>query len=257
VRKPGSEFKVYQNLAYQGMPDLERFGIRRAQIVGRGFWVDDSKRNAADPAKIRQLLAKYPRDDEPMVIDIEHLPISSKNPSSAANVDALIQIVDAFRSVDPGKKLGYYAIIPQADYWRALDIPVGARAQWQRDNDLAQRLEPHVDLIFPSIYTFYDDRVGWVKRAETAVCEARRLSKKPVIVFLWPEYHESATKAGEYISPDYWELQLRTIHRVADGVIIFGGYDIQAKKVRKWDDPAWWSVTRKLLDEWRSGTKFK
>jgi hypothetical protein len=93
----------------------------------------------------------------------------------------------------------------------------------QQDNNRAASLARGVDMVFPSLYTFYPDQAGWLSFAAAQVCEARRLSSGPVYVFLWPEYHPGSSSGGEAISPDYWRFQLETARRLADGIVIWGG----------------------------------
>ena len=109
-------------------------------------------------------------------------------------------------------------------------------------------LQGSVDMLFPPAYTNDRDRQAWVSSTEQHICEARRLSSKPVYVFLWPEYHEGSRYRGEYLTGDYWRLQLETAYRLADGVVIFGGYDVQANRPRRWDPRApWYPVTLEFI----------
>jgi hypothetical protein len=140
--------------------------------------------------------------------------------------------------------LGLYGILPIRDYWRAID-PV-KKLLWQAENDKLESLVDFVDVLYPCCYTFYDDRAGWVKYATANIQEARRLSKgKPVIVFLWPQYHNSnATLIGQLIPSDYWRLQLETAKQYADGVVIWGGFQVQ------WDELApWWIETKDFISK--------
>jgi hypothetical protein len=110
------------------------------------------------------------------------------------------------------------------------------------------KIATQVDALFPSIYTFYTDRQGWVTYAVAQIAEARRKAHgKPVYPFLWPEYHDSAPLfAHSPIDPDYWELELNTVYQHADGVVIWGGY---SNGPDPWNEDApWWQVTKRFLN---------
>ena len=44
-------------------------------------------------------------------------------------------------------------------------------------------------MIFPSLYTVYDDQGHWLRFAEANMVEARRYGK-PVIPFIWPQIQQ-------------------------------------------------------------------
>jgi hypothetical protein len=92
------------------------------------------------------------------------------------------------------------------------------------------------------LYTFYEDRDGWVKYAVAQISEARRYGgNKPVYVFLWPQYHEPP---NAYLPTDFWRLELETAKQYADGVVIWGG-----SLHETWDNSApWWIETKKFID---------
>jgi hypothetical protein len=75
------------------------------------------------------------------------------------------------------------------------------------------------------------------------------MSTKPVYVFLWPEYHDSnAALRGTQIDAKYWRTQLETARKFADGIVIWGGYDLLKNRPRKWnEEDAWWKETRNFL----------
>jgi hypothetical protein len=97
--------------------------------------------------------------------------------------------------------------LPIADFWRAVSLnPANAQFRsWQADNDRLKSLEADVDVLLPSLYTYYDEPEGWRNYAIAQICEARRISKRPVIVFLWPEFHESNHRVRDrFLPPDFW-----------------------------------------------------
>lgn len=251
-------FKVFQALLFSDMPDLRRQGIAPAYVIDRGFWKGENQSGVADPAKVAALINALPRDGAPIVIDIEWAELRYNHVDTAASakarakVDQLRKIAGQFKAAAGKRAVGYYGIFPLSDYWRAIDTPAGGFSDWQLNNNDLSPINTNIDVTFPSLYTYYRDRAGWVKQAHALVCEARRVSGKPVYVFVRPEFEESTVDAGRYLPPDYWQLELETLYRIADGVVLWGGYDLPADRRRPWDANApWWKVTQKLMGKWR------
>jgi hypothetical protein len=255
-RPAGAPFRVFNGMFFAGQPDLRRYGMEPIHIIDRGIWRNEAdRRGPPDPAILRQTLARLPDDGAPVVINVENFDPGVADPqASAAALRRLIQIHDAFRAAAPRRALGHYSMLPGRDYWRAVRGPGSPPYRaWQRENDRLRSLEQRVDLIFPSLYAFYNDPASWETFAEAQICEARRLSRKPVYVFLWFEYHPSEQGTGRFIPPDYWRRQLETARRYADGVVIWGGYDIANSRLRTWDPRApWWRETEAFLSRQRA-----
>lgn len=246
-------FRVFDGLIYAQKPDLSRQGLRPIHLIDRNIWADESRRTSGppDPVLVRRALESLPADGAPVVLDIEDLDPGAADPqASAVAINWLNQIRAVFRSADPNRSLGFYGLVPNRDYWRAVEGPDSPRYRaWQRENDRLAPIERGVDANYPSLYTFYEDEAGWVTYATAQICEARRLSSKPVYVFLWPEFHTGSTNAGHFISPSFWRLQLETAYRLADGVVIWGGYDIAESHLRPWDPQApWWQETMRFME---------
>ncbi|MDO9084545.1 MAG: hypothetical protein Q7U56_14825, partial [Humidesulfovibrio sp.] len=105
-----------------------------------------------------------------------------------------------------------------------------------------------VDIIFPSLYTFYDDPAGWKKYAIATIQEAKRYGK-PVYPFLWYQYHDSnKLLGGKPIPAAIWRMQLETCLKYADGVVIWGGYK------ELWsEEAAWWQETKTFMNALSTG----
>jgi len=234
------EFKVFDGMMHKGKPDLSEYGIEPTNIVYEYYFFDKNKKQDASPSltSLRKIVWDAKKKKTAItILDIERW---------VSLVDAperYLKVVNQFRWFDPKLKIGFYAVVPSRDYWRATK---GSKSkeykEWQIQNDKFQEVGDNVDYICPSIYTFYDYQPGWIKYAEENIKEAKRLAKgKPVYVFLWPMYHESNKELqGKFIPVDFWKLQLDLVYRLADGVIIWGG--------GSWDESAeWWKVTQQFL----------
>lgn len=219
--------QVFDATSYLSKPDL---GLPRCYVVSASaLWGPSDDRNllptrmaAAQPTALTAL-------------NVEQWPVPERIPD-------LITTLGLFRQHFPHIRVGYYDLCPKRDYWRAILSPDSAKfRQWQQENDAMAPLARQVDLIFPSLYTFYPDRAGWIKYATANIAEARRYHKA-VYPFIWPQYHSSASQAGQYLDADYWQVQLETVGSLADGLVIWGGYKLP------WDEAApWWQVTKEFL----------
>ncbi len=111
-------------------------------------------------------------------------------------------------------------------------------------DDELRPLARKVDILFPSLYTYYDDVEGWRTYARITLEEARRFGK-PVYAFLWPEFHDSNEKLkGHYLPVDFWRMEMELCYELADGIVIWGGWQ------QTWDDHApWWIETKAFLAE--------
>lgn len=250
--KKAALFRVFQALIHSNQPDWRRYGIETAHVIDRGIWRDEKNWRDADPNKIRAVVKALPADGGPVVIDIENLDLHRANTAMGANVRELDRIAGWFKTAAEGRPIGYYGLAPLGDYWRAIDYPPGGTIDWQQDNDSAASINRNADYIFPSLYTHYRDEAGWIRQAKAMVCEARRISGKPVYPFIWPEFHPGTTNEGLEVPAEFWRLQLQTLREVADGVVIWGGYDLQKNKQRQWNENSdWWRVTREELSRWQ------
>jgi len=249
------KFSIFDATAYLKKPDLSSLGIKPMKILDRGFWAQENYREAPDRDRVKAVVDKFPKDAAAIVLDIEHWPVRGDAAVVSASISKLHAVIAMFKMYAPYRMFGYFSLLPIRDYWRAIQ---GSRNpkyhEWQVENDVLVSLERDVDVMFPSVYTFYDDRAGWLKYAEAQICEARRISKKPVFAFLWPEYHNSNAKLkGTFVDAAFWRLQLDTMRKYADGVVIWGGWDLALNRAREWDDNAeWWQQTKEFAIQLKS-----
>ena len=199
--------------------------------------------------KVRSVVKELGEASVPVVLDIERWPLKGDAQAVKTSVSKLLMVLSWIKNEMPRAQIGTYGTVPLPDYWRAIRGQTNAEFQvWQRDNDRLDELLPHMDALYPSIYTFYSDRQGWVTYAIAQIEEARRKANgKPVYAFLWPQYHESNYLIGlKPIEPDYWELQLNTVSQYADGVVIWGGWGKNEPELWNEDAP-WWQVTKRFM----------
>jgi len=162
----------------------------------------------------------------PIVLDIEKLPLKGSPDIVSQHLQVLATLADWTRADAPGKAVGYYG------YNTLTGVP-------PEDRTYAQQLARHVDAFFPSMYTFDDNRGAWATRATNEAAEDRSLGPgKPVFFYLWPQYHDGTPKQFQYIDAAYWQFQLSTAYRDADGIVLWGPSRFH------WDESSgWWATT--------------
>jgi hypothetical protein len=249
---PKTRFPVFDATGFTQKPDLAQYGLKRIMVVYPNLMWEGNKvpdaTSLPDKSRITAFAQLANQSTGILVIDIEHWPLTGDPATVAESVKKYQTVIDWFKAPAPGLRIGLYGVLPIRDYWRAIqERNLPGYAAWQKENDNLTSITPHVDILFPSIYTFYDDRNGWQIYARTQIQEARRIGKgKPVYVFLWPQYHMSNKKLGNTFLPgDYWRMELETARKYADGIVIWCCSTKEA-----WEDRApWWVETQHFLKE--------
>lgn len=237
-----AEFPVFDALLHTGKPDLARSGLQPLPAVA-DIWRRGVDRQEVDPDGVRSALQRLPHGTQQFFIDIENWPLlDAQSAQRRATIDKLVTVARIARQSTGGMKFGLYGIGPTTTYWPLVEHRPQQRADWEECNRQLDRLAPDIDYVFPSLYTFYDDRQGWLTYARETIAAARRYGK-PVYPFLWFEYHDSnLLLRNRDVDTDAWAEEIRFCRAHADGVVLWGGYR------RKWSESAaWWQTVRKEL----------
>lgn len=247
-------FVVFDSTLYADKPDLTLYGIKPIAILYAGQfgheWVKDVTK-LPDKASVQRLAREAGAKSRSVVIDIEHWPVKGDSDQVQESVSKYMTVLQWFKEAAPELLVGYYGVPPLRDYWRAIRPPTSKEWQsYSEDNDRLKPLAGAVDLVFPSLYTFYTDQGGWVRYAYGQIAEARRCANgKPVYVFLWPQYHDSNRELkGTYLANDYWRLELETAKQYADGIILWGGWGNNNRPAKWEEDAGWWKVTKEFMN---------
>jgi hypothetical protein len=278
---PGLTFPLWDAMTFTGKPDLEATQrMKPLHINSQEFWsgsYPNWDNHTPSEANTRALARRVYDQQMPLVIDIEHMPMDVRFAPTAqvdATLNTFAQILDWVNSERPGLDVGMFAVSPLMDYWVVKNLRdaernptnpyyAGNRATfeanynaWVAANDYVRnRLASKVDFVAPTLYTHYEDRVGWHDYADAAVSEARKWNK-PLRPFLWSEYHPGSEDAlvGRQIPGDFWQEQLGHVSRIADGAILWGGLHFTGTHLNNtsttaaWDESApWWSVTKQFV----------
>lgn len=238
---------VVQSMRYRDDVELEQWGVKRSPIVSEAALLRSPDREEVAPeSNLRLVLKDVNPGPVPVVLDVERWPLDIADPEQRArNLQRLKELLSRARRVRPDLRFGLYSVVPSRVYWPIVDPKRKSELlSWKNANmRTAADLSPDVDAVFPSLYTFYNDRKGWVSYANSMLEEARKL-QKPVYCVLWPQYHDSnVSLRGQYLDPGFWRLELETCKQGADGIVIWN-HD----PLRPWDaEASWWKATVEFL----------
>jgi len=201
---------------------------------------------------LKKYARSLPRSSAPYILDIEAWNIRPDVFDFIANsrIDKYITVIKTLKHARPDLKFGYYGLLPVRDYVTAHPSKRQLK-KWHEANIRVKRLAKYVDVICPDLYTFfYKDKKYWERYATKAIADAR-MYNKPILPFIWPEYHDTDKKhIGTFIDPAFWKFQLDFLGKKADGIIIWGGRDLSVTPhtSRRWDDKApWWKLTKEAI----------
>jgi len=249
-------FMMFQSLIFLGKPtdiEFELMGLTANRVQAHpmtAYWVNpaNSLLEFPDEKITKELAAKLPSSTTTGIyfVDVEQLPNATTDSEADwdKTITKLSSILHWLKQERPSILLGLYGVMPERQYW-----PHKRTREWKQRNTYFNRLSSYVDYVSPSLYTFYDDQQGWVEYAIDNIKEAKKSGKK-VYPFIWPQYHQSSALAGQLIPGDYWRLQLETIYKHADGVIIWGGYKVDwSSSVSETDVTNWWYQTLDFMQK--------
>lgn len=245
-------FRIFDATGFKLKPDLKQYGIETASViyVHLHYWPDPTRRQELPERSLVELTVKrlVARDRGPplLITDLEHWPNKGSDTLVAESVRKYIELAEWTKASAGSSAVGYYGVPPLRDYWRSLSGPTSKEYRaWQAENDRFQALVDAVDVLTPSLYTFYEDEAGWERSTVENIREARRLAPgKPVYPFIWPQYHESNRKLrGQYLPASYWLRQLQILEANVEGVILWH------PPGKHWNGMAeWWRATRAFIE---------
>jgi hypothetical protein len=162
----------------------------------------------------------------------------------ARNLETTKRMVREWKAIAPRTRVGFYGFMPLQGWWPIVhNHPPGAWERTRIDNAAFTDLARMVDFITVDLYTFYEGQnANWVTYAQRSIQEARRY-RKPVLPFVWFAYTRGGNVEG-YVELDraFWRLQLETLNRISNGIIIWGGWQ------RTWNPRApWWLETQAFI----------
>lgn len=257
-----SEFRIFNAMLYANMPSIGT----RAPVVYESAFYPNGQQNAdetpTDPGIAHavsdardQQGAPWFADPALTVIDIERWSVWPfvEGPDHDVSIGRYANAAQRFRA-SLGTPICLYAIAPEAGIvfanWAITKPEI--RAGWTAASDMTQRLLlPHVDALCPQLYAFYGSAdpleeakqiAEWKGFARETIREARRIGAgKPVYPFVWPQFHTGGSFADyPFVPAHYWRAQLEAIRDEADGLILWGGWNMANNQQMPWDPSAAW-----------------
>lgn len=233
---------------YANKPDT---GIPRLYLTDREFYAPlpgggwDKRRGDEDRTRAMARAAT----GSLLCLDIEHLKLDSRTASDAeieAGIAHIAEIIGWVRDERPGMRLGLYGVMPIFEYWKQDDGWRRANGRLRQSRDdasgryIAEGLSDLVDVLFPSLYTFYADLPGWEKFAAGMAREARRFGKQ-ACGFMHSRFHPNAQPPelrGTLIPLPFYQRQCEVVAEHFDGLVQWDGWDTVNNRTLAWDAEA-------------------
>jgi hypothetical protein len=242
------KFVVYDALGYSDKPSAEKLGM--SEILSFNQYLPSQLPAAQiNDNIIDQTLKNIGAYSGVIYIDIEDIAVDGVSEVvRARSIKILAGMSRAVHKRRPEFIVGFYGLLPTRAYWPIVGEDRAALAAWRECNRQCSEIGEAVDVVFPSLYTFYNDAEKWSVFARAMLKEARRYNK-PVYPFLWPEFHDSnAALSGHDLPSELWRTELRLCRDLADGVVIWGGWRLDRrdnvwKRIEWSEDLPWWRET--------------
>lgn len=224
-------FRWLDELVYAGKPDLSANGWEPLKVTYGDMWEGVGGKTQATVINEAFLRDTYiptiPSTTKLVCLNVEHYKWRKTDDATVEDsLTKLRHILDIWHSERPDIEIGYYAMGTGRDYWRALGFhgQEGIDA-WKADNDRARCVTDAQDVLFPSLYTFYDNEQGILDYMQSNMEEVHRAApQKKMYPFLWPQYHNSnATLGYQQIPGAYWKKIVSKVYDFgAEGVVFWG-----------------------------------
>ena len=244
-------FKARDAMRQTNKPDLSAYGLRKIVVAYEdSLWPAGASRSQPDISYIAKSYIPKIKSSNPAVVIIDIEAWKLRTTSTSTEVSAFItkfkKVISVFRTYMPNTKLGVYLWVPERNWLAPCGDPAkraSRTSSWHNRNLRLKPLADAVDIIVPSLYTFYGDSASiscWPTYAKANIAEAR-IYGKPVWAFLWMKYHTT----GGWIPGAFWRKQLETVYSLADGVVLWS----KAADDRWSSTASWWIQTKDFLDD--------
>jgi len=251
------DFILFESTAYKDRSSFFEHGFIAIEELGYfHFWDKDDDLNALpDKRKYCSVLRNIKkREYEWVIIDVEHWVLNARLEDQELvtdNLEKYVTIMNWAKECRPELKFGLYATVPIIDHHYVFEDESSAKFQYWKSQNLAlKNLVDAVDALFPSLYAVYEETEKWDHLARKYISMARSLAgDKPVYPYIWPQYHPGSKKKGQFVSGEFWLHQLEEVYELADGAVVWGGWNFGSKSgPMDWDEnEAWWEQTKDFV----------
>jgi hypothetical protein len=119
---------------------------------------------------------------------------------------------------------GYFGSALEIHDPRILVSGSSQQIAWMALFDQYANILRNTDALFPSLYTWIADPIAWADSAVLMIEQYRRVAPNlPVYPFVWMESPLDGQE-GWSVGDAMWHLQIKTLSRLCDGVVVWGGY---------------------------------
>ena len=246
-------FKSRDATRYPSDPNLGAYGLKNLIVAYESsLWPSGADRSQPNTSYVANTYIPKIKSKNPdvVVLDVEESDWEfTTNLTSTQITDRINKykkLISVFRTHMPNTKIGVYLALPNRNWLAVCGDPGKRPSRYTAWHNLNLKLKPlgsAVDIIFPSVYAFYDDAksIGcWPNYARAQIKEAR-IYGKPVWAFHWMKYKSN----GRWVARSHWRTQLETTYAAADGFAIWSkaGDDSWS-----WSAP-WWLETKDFLND--------
>ncbi|WET70813.1 hypothetical protein [Sphingobacterium sp.] len=246
LSKGSKNFLIYDGILYK-KPDLGKYGLRKINVIYEDSLLDKGKINYT---KLDNEIQKAKKNSDLICLDIESWDL--RDEKYKENGKKYIYILNYFKQRLPGRKIGYYGMLPYRDAY-LYNQRSGANSikrinyvdQWEKMNNNLNFITQAQDIAFPSFYTRNKSMELWTWVTQKQIAKLKAINPDiPVYGFIWPQYWNK-----EFISGSDWAYQLEVLYKICDGVVIWNPpFNIDDRKTIQWDSQReWWKETLKFI----------
>ncbi|WP_286883733.1 MULTISPECIES: hypothetical protein [Sphingobacterium] len=242
----GKNFVIYDGMMYK-KPDLSNYGLRKINVIYEDSLLD---RGVINYKKLDREINRVKSNNAPICLDIESWDLRGKNYKQTGQ--KYIEVLNYFKKRLPGRKIGYFGMLPYRDLYLYNYKSVGNNIkknnyldQWQTMNSNLRFITKYQNLAFPSFYTRNKNMDLWTWAASQQIKKLKEIDPNvPVYGFVWPQYWNK-----EFMSAEDWAYQLETLYKICDGIVIWSPpFNIDNRKAIQWDSQReWWKETLKFI----------
>ena len=157
-------FELYHSLGMINLPEkkLEDIGFTKIELFGHSdLWQkNDTFKPKPNLERIKDIAKESEKKGSKLVtLNIELWNFDLNKPVELEeNIKRMMVVSDAFREYAPDTKFGFYRVLPKRNYHDPVNYKKNKKNKkndWEMLNSELKSIAEKVDVIFPSIYTFY------------------------------------------------------------------------------------------------------
>lgn len=240
--------KLVLDGTFYGNDPLKNIGLQSHQIVYAAKIF-----TTVDGTKLPRAQGLPPRDRVEQLAEgaADRFQFDIEGSDWASHLEYYETVSGWVKAVAPDKKFGWYRIVPRREFWKTIE-------EQRIVNNKRQGIADRVDTFYPSFYNLFDDPTlqRWKFMASTNMQEARRMAHndQQVYPYLWPQYHPGSSDTSirlDYIPYAMFKEMMEFTLTLADGFVLWGGYDFSVRKPITWssteENSGWYKALKEVM----------